>query len=76
MEIQFIVEGHSYKRKAGKAARYKVSLKSTRGEGHRLTLVSGSKAIWEQLPEDMVVDIKIGKAQRTLDDVPGHSEES
>ena len=74
MEIQFIVEGHSYKRKAGKPAVYKVSLKSTRGDGHKLTLVSNSKAICEQFPEDMVVDVKVGKAQRTLDEVPGQSD--
>ena len=72
MEIQFVVEAFSWKSKAGKAPVYKVSLKSS--DGHTLTLLSNDRAIFEVFPKGETVDVKIGKAQRTLDEVPGQAE--
>lgn len=69
MDIQFVVEGHSYKSKAGKTPVYKVSLKNS--DGHTLTLVRSDRSIFQDFPKDEVVDVKISKTERTLDDFPG-----
>lgn len=66
--IRFVVTGYSWKKKAGKDPVFKVSLKA--GDGHTLNLVSSSRDIFSGFPADSVVDVKIGKAQRTLDEVP------
>lgn len=68
MEIQFVVESYSWKSKAGKVPVYKVSLKSS--DVHTLTLVSNDRSIFEVFPKGETVDVKIGKAQRTLDEIP------
>jgi len=72
MEVPFVVEGHSWKSKAGKTPVYKVSLKNP--DGHSLTLVSDSRKICEDFPKDAVFTVKIGRAQLTLDEVPGEEE--
>jgi len=68
LEIEFVVDAHGWKSKAGKSPQYKVSLKNA--DGHSLTLVSSSRSILEEFPKDFVVTAKIGKTQTTLDDVP------
>jgi len=68
VEVQFVVDAHGWRSKAGKSPQYKVSLKSS--DGHSLTLVSSSRDICEQFPKDEVVTVKIGRTQTTLDDVP------
>ncbi len=73
MEIPFVVEGYSWKSKAGKPAVFKVSLKSP--GGHSLTLVGDSSSIFEVFPKGETVDVKIDKAQRTLDEIPGDRHE-
>jgi len=63
--ITFEVVGYNFQKKAGKGPVYKVSLKSS--EGHSLTLVSDSKAIYEGFPIGDKVNVKISQAQQTLD---------
>jgi len=70
MDISFVVKGYSWKSEAGKSPVFKVSLKSS--DGHCLTLVSNDRSIFESFPKDETVNVKIGKAQRTLDEVPSH----
>ena len=59
------MKGHSWKSKAGESPVYKVTLKSS--DGHSLVLVGDSKALLEGFPEGECVDVKVGKAQTTLD---------
>ncbi|WGM90145.1 MAG: hypothetical protein NUK63_03255 [Candidatus Bathyarchaeum tardum] len=68
MEIQFVVDAHSWKSKAGQVPEYKVSLKNS--DGHTLVLVGSSRAICEKFPKDEVFTVKIGSTQTTLDEVP------
>ena len=72
MEVQFVVNGHSWRSKAGKAPVYKVSLKNS--DGHSLTLVGDSRKICEEFPKGEVVSVKIGRVQLTLDEVPDEEE--
>ena len=68
VEIEFVVDAHGWKSKAGKAPVYRVSLKNP--DGHSLTLVSSNRVICEDFPKGEVFTIKIGKSQLTLDEVP------
>jgi len=68
VEVQFVVDEHKWKSKAGKTPVYTVSLKNA--DGHNLTLVSSSREICEDFPKGEVVSVKIGRTQTTLDDVP------
>ena len=73
MEIPFVVESFAWKSKAGKEPVYKVSLKNS--NGHKLTLVSGSKRIFEDFPKGETVNVKVSKpVQRTLE-IPGEGEQ-
>lgn len=65
--IAFRVVDFGWKKKAGKDPVYKVSFKSSKG--HTLTLVGDSRAIYERFPEGSKVDMKIGQAQQTLDEI-------
>lgn len=71
MDIQFVVKGHAFKSDAGKPPVYKVSMKSA--AGHSLILVSESRGIFEGFPKGDSVDVKVGKAQRTFDEIPGEA---
>jgi len=66
--VRFKVSRYSYAKKAGKAAVFKVHFESKDGE--TLVLVSGSKEIYEGFPEGETFDVRIGKAQKTLDETP------
>jgi hypothetical protein len=70
--ITFRQVGYGYSKKAGKDPVYKVSFKSSKG--HTLTLVGDSRAIYERFPEGSKVDVKIGQAQQTLDEIEGPKE--
>ena len=71
-EIEFVVDSHGWKSKAGKTPVYKVSLKNP--DGHSMTLVGSSRLIFEEFPKGEVVTVKIGKSQLTLDEVPNGEE--
>ena len=73
MEIDFVVKGHSYNSPAGKPTVYKVSLKSS--NGHSLTLVRSDRSVFKDFPKDETVTVKIGQAQRRLDEIPRQGEE-
>jgi len=64
--ITFRVVGKVWDKKAGKNPKYKVSLKSK--EGHAMTLIGDSKAIFEGFPDESKVLVKILPGQRTLDE--------
>lgn len=66
--IQFEVVGYSFTRKAGKGPVYKIHLKS--GDGHALTLVSDTRAIYQGFPMGELVSVTISRAQRTMDEIP------
>ena len=72
MEIEFVVDAHGWKSKAGKTPRYRVSLKHA--DGHSLVLVSCNRSICEEFPKGEVVSVKIGRTQLTLDEVPDEEE--
>jgi len=63
--IIFEVVGYDFRKKAGKSPIYKVSLRSS--DGHSLSLVSDSKAIYEDFPIGDKVNVKITQTQQTLD---------
>lgn len=73
MEIDFVVKGHSYNSPAGKPTIYKVSLKSS--NGHSLILVRSDRSIFSDFPKDETVTVKIGQAQRRLDEIPEEHQE-
>jgi len=68
LSIQFIIEGYSFSKKGAKVPVYKVSFKSP--DGHTLTLVSDSRTIFEGFPIGDTVNIKVGRAQKTIDEIP------
>jgi hypothetical protein len=68
VDLQFVVDAHSWKSKAGALPIYKVSLKNS--DGHILSIVSNDRSIFEIFPKGEAVDVKIGKAQRALNEFP------
>ena len=54
----------AFKKKTGKNPKYKVTLKSP--DGHSLTLVSESRAIWDQYPEGETFQVTVKQTQRTI----------
>jgi len=66
--IPFLVTSYSYKKKAGKSPVFKVHLTSSLS--HSLTLASESKAIYDGFPIGDTVDVKVGRAQQVLIDIP------
>jgi len=68
--IEFIVVSYSFNKKAGKTPTYKVNFKAADGHGHVLTLVSDNRSVYEGFPIGDRVDVNIGRAQKTIDEVP------
>lgn len=66
--IQFTVHSHCYSKTAEKGPIFKVKLKN-RSDDHALSLVSDSRSVYEGYPIDGTVEVKIGKAQRILDEL-------
>jgi hypothetical protein len=73
ISVAFRQVGYGYSKKAGKDPVYKVSFKSS--EGHTLTLVGDSRAIYERFPEGSKVDVKIGQAQQMLNEFENPEDE-
>lgn len=69
MDLQFVVDAYSWKRKAGKLPVYKVSLKSK--DGDSLTLSRGDSSIFEDFPKGETFDVKISKGQSNLEEFTG-----
>jgi len=63
--MQFEVLGYDFSKRAGKSPKYKVILQNS--DGHKMTLLSDTKKIYEEFPIGETVTVKIAQSQSTLD---------
>jgi len=63
--MKFEVLGYDFSKRAGKSPKYKVILQNS--SGHKLTLLSDTKKIYEEFPLGETVSVKMTQSQATLD---------
>jgi len=69
LDLQFVVDSHSWKSKAGQVPEFKVSLKNS--EGHTMVLVSSSRAVCVKFPKDEVFGL-VSQMRRCAVSIPSN----